>query len=460
MQLEFSELALIRLGYGFGPDPAQRPGIGTSPATLVAEARQAVPLPDAMTTQQAGHIWRHWRDLSLARKGDTPGGDQVFVEFSRAIRRLGVVALNQRVARALDTRVGFGERLVQFWSDHFTIRPDGPMLFGFAMAFETEAIRPHLAGWFENMLFAAVTHPMMLLFLNQTQSYGPNSEFVRRRKGRGLGLNENLAREVIELHTLGVGASYTQRDVREFAELLTGLSYTGPDAGSFSPGRAEPGAETVLGKVYGGGDSARLDDIRVALRDLARHPATARHMARKLAVHFVSDDPDPALIDAMAAEWQATGGNLPRVYRVLMTHPALQAQFRQKIRQPLDYVVTALRALGVSGAQIRALPFKDSANMLSGPIARMGQPWWRPIGPDGWPEAASHWITPQSLSARVSWTLWVPSRLAGPLSAPDQLLETALGRTAGEPLRWAVPKSESLPEAVSLILASTELNRR
>jgi uncharacterized protein (DUF1800 family) len=303
---------------------------------------------------------------------------------------------------------------------------------------------------------------MMLVYLNQNESRGPNSPFAKKRlaKGKTMGLNENLAREALELHSMGVGAPYAQTDVRELAELLTGLTYNRERGFIFQPQMAEPGAETVLGKSYGGGRRDGLDAIRAALTDIARRPETAQYISRKLAVHFVSDNPPDDLVQAMAAVWRDSQGDLPQVYRVLVTHPALADTFRQKVRQPYDLLVAGFRALGVTGAQITALEHPLNARMTFDPMNAMGQPWGRQNGPDGWPEEAEAWIAPQQLAARITWSMNMPGRMVRNLPDPRELLQTSLGGTQSEALAWAVPKAESEDEGVALILASSDFNRR
>jgi uncharacterized protein (DUF1800 family) len=187
------------------------------------------------------------------------------------------------------------------------------------------------------MLMAVATHPAMLLYLDQAQSVGPNSA---RGARRDRGLNENYARELMELHTLGVGAVYSQDDVRQLAELLTGLAVD-PVAGFvFDARRVEPGPERVLGRDYAGDG---IEAIRAVLADLAARPETARHLAHKLAVHFVADDPDPGLVTAMEAAFRDSGGDLVAVTAALLAHPAAWAEAAAKARQPFDFVVAALR---------------------------------------------------------------------------------------------------------------------
>ncbi|TRW97691.1 DUF1800 domain-containing protein [Paracoccus sp. M683] len=456
MSVSFPELAAIRLGYGLSPlmAPPQ------SAAEVLGSVALSLTTDDAVTLQQVRESAEKLAGLTKARAEGGAAATERHRAYTTELSFLPMVDLRRRMARALDAPAGFGERLVQFWADHFTVRADGSGAQMMAMAFVDEAIRPHLNGRFEDMLIAANTHPMMLRYLNQDTSVGPGSRVARNNPQRQLGLNENLARETIELHTLGVNADYDQTDVRQLAELMTGLTFRRRHEGVFNGNQAEPGAEVVLGRSYGGDGPARIEDIHAALTDLARYPATARHLSFKLAQHFLADQPRKAVIDDLTAVWRETRGDLPSVYAALIGHQELAATFRQKVRQPFDYLVAAMRALGVTGQQILAIEPKRIRNDMHRAMARMGQPWNRPTGPDGWPEPASDWITPQGLAARIEWALKMPARLADPLPDPRGFLAVALGDTAGEALTWAVPKAESVLEGVAIVLASNEFNRR
>lgn len=360
------------------------------------------------------------------------------------------------LARALDAPDGFRERLCSFWSDHFTTvaRERSQSVLPGLMA--EQAIRPHLAGRFADMLRAATLHPAMLAYLDQAASIGPNSAAARKQQ-RG-GLNENLARELVELHTLGVGAGYAQADVRALAELLTGLGYRPGEGTVFLPQRAEPGAEQVLGRSYAG---EGLAPIHAVLDDLARRPETARHLARKLAVHFLRDDPDPALVDRMAQAYLAADTGLLPVYDVLLAAPDAQALPLRKARQPVEFVIAALRALGIGGAALVGMERRLFNRAVAGPLARMAQPLGTPRGPDGWPEAVEDWITPQGLAGRIGWAMTMPALLLGEaLPDPRGFATHALGSLAGPALLTAVARSESVPEGVGLVLAAPEFNRR
>ena len=278
--LSYPELAAIRLGYGLSPlsvPPAD-------PVALVESVASAAPDGDAFSMAR-DHLPHRSRYSDMNRKG-APPDPAALQELRDALRDLGLRASQFRVARAVGDAGGFGERLVQFWADHFTVTAGNLFHAVAAAAFVDEAIRPNLTGRFADLMLAAETHPRMITYLDQVTSVGPNS-----RAGKsGRGVNENLAREMIELHSLGAGSGYGQRDVRQLALLLTGLTFRSnrDAAGFFNRNWAEPGPFQVLGRTYDRGEGA--DAIRQVIADLAVHEATARHIARKLAVHFVADD--------------------------------------------------------------------------------------------------------------------------------------------------------------------------
>ena len=393
----------------------------------------------------------------MAAKRDETKDAEFRVVQAEADQVIGTMA-RATFARAIEGE-GLRERLVAFWADHFTV--SAKVLGGIALplALVEEAIRPNLTSNFEAMLTAVTLHPVMVRYLDQHTSFGPNSP---RGRQRNLGLNENLARELLELHTLGVGAGYGQDDVRQMAELLTGITLSKDLTVGFDRRRAEPGAETVLGKDYSGDGMA---PIRRVLRDLALRPETAAHIAKKLAVHFVADVPDPALVAAMAEAWARTGGNLLLVYRAMLEHPAAWALPLAKVRQPYDFMIASFRALGMTGAVMMALEEKAMRRLIWQALADMGQPYKAPRGPDGWAEAGEDWITPQGLAQRISWAMRAPDQmqrlgLIAVLPEPAALAAAGLGDLASETLLVAAGRAETLAEGVGLVLASPEFNRR
>src|SRR4051794_27696303 len=268
-----------------------------------------------------------------------------------------------------------------------------------------EAIRPHVLGRFEDMLIAVEQHPAMLLYLDQAQSVGPDSRLggFAAARGRKVGLNENLAREIMELHTLGVRSGYSQTDVTEFARALTGWTVDGlgrgpaaramggggtPGTFHFAEAIHQPGARTILGKSY---EQPGIDQARAVLHDLATSPATAKHIATKLARHFAADGPPPALVDRLSAAFLKSGGDLPSVYRVLIEAPEIWSPAAVKFRTPWDWSVAALRAVGTKQLQGQA---------MAGLMTQLGQPVWRPGSPAGYDDIAASWAGPDALVRR------------------------------------------------------------
>ena len=374
-------------------------------------------------------------------------------EANAAVQAQATRGFLVQLVRGVAAEHGFRERLVQFWADHFTTEAKFRHDAGLTVAMVEDCIRPHVGGRFGDMLAAVTLHPAMLLYLDQVQSVGPGSRAGARR---GAGLNENLARELMELHTLGVGGTYAQDDVRQAAELLTGLT-ANPDEGFvFDPRMAEPGAEVVLGQSYDGEGVQPVLDLLV---DLARHPDTARHLARKLVVHFISDTPDAGQVAAMAEAYLASDGAFGPMYAAMFAHPAAFALPAAKARQPFDFMVAALRAVQADPAKILDQGRGAIRRRLLLPLTAMGMEWGRSGGPDGWEEAAEAWITPQGMAARISWAMEMPAQLAT-LPDPRDLVVTALDNRASERLIWAVGASQDTREGVGLILASPEFNRR
>ena len=452
------EILSARFGYGL-PLPAGTPAAPAEMLALLAGpdlAQAAYPLP-----LMARHLPQMQTAIALkkAEKGTTE--DKGFKAAAQALNGQVVLAVRSSAARALDAPDGFRERLVAFWTNHFcTAAKDAITTYLPALMVE-EAIRPNLTGSFAQLLVAATTHPAMVMYLDQNTSYGPHSQAARKRK---LGLNENLGREVMELHSLGVAAKYTQTDVTQMALLLTGLTFEpARDGATFDPNRTEPGPKTVLGKTYGGKGPAA---VHAGLADLAARPETARHISAKLAMHFIADIPPQGLVDAMTTAWMDTGGDLMTAYQVLLTHPAAAEAPLAKVRWPSDYLVAGLRALGVDGAEVMALADGPFRREVMKSMAAMGMPWFKPGGPNGFSEEADAWINPPLLAARIAWAMTMPSAVLGtkgataPALDPRLLVDQVLGTRVSPELRQAIGRAESKQQGLGLILASVEMNRR
>lgn len=453
------ERAAIRFGCGLSPRQAPPNSVDDMLAMLNGPdlAAETFPVPgmdpiyDAMVRERAARR-AHRAAKTQADRDETT---KALRRERRAVRVKAAGWLGQALMRRAQTADGFRERLVAFWTDHFTA---GGKFQGLRLAqgnYAEEAIRPHVSGRFSDMLRATTTHPLMMHYLDQILSVGPNSRAGLRDPKRGV--NENLAREVLELHTLGVDGPYRQEDVRNFAKLLTGLSFKLEDGFKFRPAVSEPGVHRVLGQPYMGEDG--LDAIYAALDDLATHPATARHIARKLAVHFVSDQPDQALVEALELRFAQTGGDLLAVYEALLSHPSAWDQRPGNVKQPMDFMGSSLRALDLQPRQIPIGRMDQMRTLFYDPLILMGQTWGRPPGPDGWPEADHDWITPQRLSARLQWAMFSPVRLRRVLPDPREFADTALGTLAPQEVRFAASAAETRPEGIGVVLSSAAFQR-
>jgi uncharacterized protein (DUF1800 family) len=403
------------------------------------------------------------------------GIEQQFAEHFRAIVQGDVRA--HLATPALSSRP-FAERLALFWANHFTVSGAKPTTRGVVGAFEREAIRPHIAGSFEALLKAAVQHAGMLRYLDNDSSAGPDSAVVKRLARRpanaenrppGIsGLNENLAREVLELHTLGVsggGASYgtwggyTQADVTAFAAVLTGWRVplrelmAGPQAGPtqqashFDASFHQPGSKTVLGQRYAEGPQA-LGEV---LHTLAVHPSTARFIAFKLARHFVADEPPLTLVQRLATNFLATNGDLPSLYRTLVLSPEAWLPQQQKLKTPQEFVISTARVLALGDQAFERTP-DGGANLL-------GQRVTAAPSPAGWPDRAEDWLGPDAVWKRVEWATRVADR-AGKRIDARALAQASLGPLLTEATARQIERAADGPQALALLLLSPEFQRR
>ncbi len=384
--------------------------------------------------------------------GQKPDDDLGPMTPSRlTLRKTNVRGLQRRWQHAIATPTPVAERWVNFWANHFCVASTKGTMIALVWPHEYEAIRPHAFGSFRELLRAAVVHPAMLLYLDNAQSIGPQS---RAGNLRDKGLNENLAREILELHTVSPAAGYTQADVTEFAKVLTGWSIGRLDqaeepggAFMFRPFRHQPGAKLVMGQRFEEGLAGGL----AALQWLATHPATCTHLATKLARHFIADAPPPHCVAALAAVLRDTGGDLAAVARALVRLPEAWAPLT-KLRSPQDYVIAALRAVGAGPA--------SGAAALAG-FNQLGQPLWAAPGPNGWPDEAAAWVAPEALMRRAefAWALAGRTVASGPGPARDMAAAT-LGPSARAETLTAIAQAGSEREALTLLLASPEFQRR
>jgi uncharacterized protein (DUF1800 family) len=422
--------ALIRFGLG-------RRGSETLPSDPVAWLSDQLRQPDPTRLDNPPSSAEGLATLRADRETKPPPGESLS-------RKLFLAQATAQLANALTTPAPFRERLVWFWTNHFCVSLRRRQCAPVAAAFVEEAIRPHVTGRFADMLLAVMRHPAMLLYLDNVGSVGPSSEAgIRSHRG----LNENLARECLELHTVGPLAGYTQADVTAFAMVLTGWSIdlkADPPSFRYRPGAHEPGDKIVMQQSFSADEAGGV----AALRFLAAHPATHHLLATKLVRHFVADDPPPDAIGVIAATLRDSDGDLGVTSAALLELPDAW-QPGAKIRAPLDYVVASVRALDLAAA--------ERPNMI-GILSGLGQPLWSAPAPNGWPDRATDWAAPEAMLRRIDWA----SGFAGRIGSND-VLEIA-GATLGPLLRPAtsdaIRRAGSRRQAMTLLLTSPEFQRR
>ncbi len=359
---------------------------------------------------------------------------------------LGEIEARFRSAILGDTPVL--ERLTQFWSNHFTVSGMRPFVRGVTGAFEREAIRPHVTGRFADMLVAATSHPAMLLYLDNAQSFGPDSP-VGRRQNKGI--NENLGRELLELHTLGVDGGYTQADVEALARILTGWTVAPPrlpPAGGFRfiPQIHEPGEKRLLGRIY---PEDGMGEGLAALRDLAAHPATARHVATQLARHFIADAPPADAVERIARRFRETGGDLKQVTLAVLHEEAVWREPFAKVRTPTDLLIAAYRTVGT-------MPDPGPTFMA---LKKLDQPPFFAPSPAGWPDVASAWVSPESVVRRTEWCQTFAERLPD-VPDPGAVMAESFGETLPEEVQRAVRRAPDKRAGLALLIASPQFQRR
>ncbi len=373
-----------------------------------------------------------------------------------------VQAVSARMEVATTTDRPFFERLVRFWGNHFTVSSAKPATQAMPPSFERDVARRHAVDRFGAMLRASTQHPGMLVYLDNYVSVGPDAFLVKHPgflpaafRAQLKGLNENLAREILELHTLGVRSGYTQGDVTTFAKIITGWTIKARGEGqgetglfNFVPGLHEPGPQTILGVTF---DQGGVDQGEAALDMLARRPETARFIATKLVRHFVADDPPPAAVDRIAAVFRDTDGDLRAVSAALVDLPEAWSPAPAKVRPPEDYVVATVRALGgpkLNGVQLTAL------------FSRMGQRPYYAAGPNGWSDVGADWIGPDPLWKRLEFASAVGAGMANAGASPITVAEACLGPSLTSQTREAIAKAESPAQGLALLLVSPEFQRR
>jgi uncharacterized protein (DUF1800 family) len=495
MALAFSTMAALRFGTGFRPGQAPPESIEEMLGELDAARREKLSFPDGGVLAAKDRIAESTVQLALLKQAGKRADPETKrlnrVRFNIELVNLLTVEEHARFIQTVLSPYGFNERLAGFWLNHFSVNARKEYFMRLIVPlYEAEAIRPHIAGRFADLAKAAVLHPAMLIYLDQVKSIGPNSPQGRKR---GKGLNENLARELLELHTLGAGSGYTQADVRNAAFVLTGMTVDRKTyQARYSARIAEPGAKVVCGRSYGGRVRSQ-SDVEALVEDLAAAPETRNHICRKIAAHFIADTPPREVVEAMAVAWKRTDGELAAVYAAMLRRPASWAEEGQKAKPPFDYIVSGLRALSIGADDMRHRGLRPDApaqaagtaegampqmtggaepmgldpaalrlrhNPLTVPaVQRLGQPVWQPPSPAGFDDVFSTWIAGGPLAGRIAWARLAAARLGGDRD-PRAFLHETLRDAARQDTIDTVMLAPTRQMGIALVLASPEFNRR
>lgn len=466
--LEKLASAIAANRFGLGAQPGELVSIGGDGRDwLRAQLKGSPPGINDAQLRDSSDILGQALDLRReirASKVNTSSGDSAagaaLLKVPQLLRPIYVTEVTARFRQAVTTDRPFIERLTQFWANHFAVSVDKSLLLGLAGSLEREAIRPNVLGRFSDLLLAVERHPAMLIYLDNHLSVGPNSKAARnverRHAERKVGINENLAREILELHTLGVGGGYTQTDVTTFAEVITGWSIGGeqgrhprgdPGKFMFRAELHEPGAKRILGKRYA---DTGYDQGVAVLRDLAGNPSTAKFIATKLARHFIADDPPGKAVERIAQAYLSSGGDLPTVYRALVDCPEGWVEPLAKYKTPNDYIVSTFRGLQIP---------VDAGRSPLAPFELLGQRTYGPGSPAGWPDRSADWDGASALMKRIEWADAVGQRIGSRRNAME-LAPQLLGGTLSDGTRTAIARAASAAQAVTLLLAAPEFMRR
>jgi len=485
--------ALAAHRFGFGPRPGELRLIAGDPRGWVKSQLGRQPtLPPAIAALPSAEedLWAFGRWL-VRRRMNGANAERVEDRAERQgitqdeLRRLSiedefVENFRERVVRAITARIDAAiaseqpvhERLVHFWSNHFTVSTAKPAAIALPPSFEKDAIRPHVGGRFADMLMASTKHPGMIVYLDNWLSVGPNSQAAQNPRrarrvpggGRASDINENLAREVLELHTLGVNGGYTQGDVQALAAIITGWTYERPrlrelvrENGGDRNGAAlfefdaaahEPGPKTLLNRTYAQTGVAQGE---AALGDLARHASTARFVATKLCRHYIADTPPAPAVARVERAFRDSDGDLRVIMETLVdSREAWETPFA-KFKRPEEYAISLLRA-----ANVRELPSNGSVAALT----TMGQRPYAAPGPDGWADSAEAWLTADLVWKRLEFAQAYGERVGRADVDPVQLGEQCLGPLMSDETRTAIQRAESPAQGFALLFGAPEMQRR
>lgn len=447
-------IATTRFGMGARPEEiAQATADPLRFLTNQIRLRRGNRLPDLPSSQDAWRALLSYRqDIRRIRTQGVPDPEAARNAARANMRSVSQAHLQARAAHAIMTEDSFAERWVRFWSNHFSVSMNGADMRALAPTLEAEAIRPNAFGRFETLTLAADLHPAMLVYLDNNISVSPNSPFGRRR---GRGINENLAREILELHTLGAQGGYTQRDVEAFARALTGWTIGNPrlhdedqwGLALFDRRLHQRGTQTVLGVRYAASDG---DQARAIIADLANSDVTAHRLSHKLAQHFLIDNPSPDQVAHIERTWIDTGGDLAAIAASVVSAPGAFDPGFTKFKQPEEFMISAFRALELPAPRARRLGRVFTA---------IGQVPFTAPSPEGWPDDEASWADPDAIKKRLEFSNTL-SRNAGRGMAPVRRAERVLGDRLDADTALSISRAESEVQGLTLLLMSPDFLRR
>ena len=442
-----ANIAVNRFGYGARSDELQNaeqaPKTWIKAQLLPVHFTQTLPHSNDIIIENAKYQKQQKQQITPVKTQQQMDNLLKAKRFPRNVsRKFYIDALEQ----SIHSSHSVSWRLLDFFSNHFSVSSKGRLMIGLSATLEREAIASNMLGNFEDLLLAVEQHPAMLIYLNNEKSFGPNSKKAKRSK---TGLNENLAREILELHTLGVDGTYTQEDVIELAKGITGWSVKNPNkepsAGfTFRDVGHEPGPRKLLGKMYA---QVGIDQGKNMLRDLAMHPDTAKHVCYKLAHHFVSDNPPASLLAKMETTWLKKRGNMTQVMFCLFDAEEAWLDSRQKFKTPREFVISTYRALA---------PKKISYKALLDSLVSLGQEPFNAGSPAGYSDDIDDWLGGSALMARIDWS----TTMLGYSKRVNKVMELALGESVSEQTYQMVMRAESREQALSLLLMSPDFQWR
>jgi len=445
----FGALAVTRFGMGARPgeiEAASRAPKDWLKRQLIPAAAAAYPDESFQSSSELLSQLISKYKMGRRQSQKTPPGKTQ----KKALQAMALSETKARVTHAVTPDYSFHERLVRFWSNHFSVAISNMQTRLIVGAYERAAIRPNILGSFSDLALNAVFHPAMLIYLNNNQSVGPSSPLGKRRNR---GLNENLAREVLELHTVTTSAAYTQADVTNFARALTGWTVASPriqpdqvGKAVFVPNMHESGSQSVLGRRYRDGGAQQAQAI---LRDLCVSQHTAQNIAFKLARHFIADDPPRRLVEALKRSFIRTGGDLKALYMVLIESEESWVRAAGKVKTPDELIVSTGRLIG-----LKPVLTKQPRQLFES----FAQIPFRAPSPAGWPDEAAAWTGPDAMMKRIEWINEMSVR--HPDLDAGQLLREGLGDRVSPETLQAIQRAESSSQALVLALMSPEFQMR